>query len=60
MAKPKYTTKNIIARCDLNTGKYVIKDNGEVIASGWGFLKYIATIIYLEENATKPIKEILK
>lgn len=60
MAKVKYTTKNIIARYNTNTGKYVIKDNGEVIAFGWGLLKYIATIIYLEENATKPIKEFTK
>lgn len=60
MTKAKYTTKNIIARYNTNTGKYVIKDNGEIIALGWGCLKYIATIINLEENATKPIKEIIK
>ena len=60
MAKAKYTTKNIIARYNTKTGKYIIKDNGEVIALGWGLRNYITTIINLEENTIKPIKEIIK
>lgn len=56
----KYTTKYITAKYNTNTGKYLIKNNGEVVALGWGLLKYVATITDIEENTTKPIREIIK
>ena len=51
------TTKNINARYNYDTGMWTIRDNGEVVAEGKGYLDYIDAVKEVKETATKKVVE---
>lgn len=51
----KKETKNINARYDYNTGKWAIRDNGEILAQGQGFVEYCEAVKKIKETATKKV-----
>jgi hypothetical protein len=55
--KMKKTTKNINANYNLGTGKWYIRDNGEVLAEGTGLIAYEVAIETTKATATKKIVE---
>lgn len=50
-------TKNINARYDFNTGKWAIRDNGEILREGNGLVAYCEAVKEIEKTATKKIVE---
>jgi hypothetical protein len=50
-------TKNINARYDFNTGKWAIRDNGEILKEGKGLVAYGEALKEVEKTATKKIVE---
>ena len=50
-------TKNINAYYNMDTGHWVIRDNGEIILEGQGIFSYGDAIIELKKTATKKIKD---
>lgn len=51
------TTKNINAYFNMDTGHWVIRDNGEIILEGQGVFSYGDAIIELRKTATKKVKD---
>jgi hypothetical protein len=53
----KKTTKYINARYNIDTGRWAIRDNGEVLKSGQGVVDYAQAFKEIEKTATKKIVE---
>jgi DNA-directed RNA polymerase subunit F len=53
----KKATKYINARYNIDTGKWAIRDNGEVLKSGQGVVDYAQAFKEIEKTATKKIVE---
>lgn len=51
----KKTTKNINGVYD--NGKWVIRDNYEIIAEGWGLIEYVRAKKEVKANSTKKYVE---
>lgn len=51
------TTKNINARYNIETGLWVIRDNGEILKEGQGLDAYCEAIKEIKVTATKKIVE---
>jgi hypothetical protein len=49
------TTKNINARYDYNTGKWAIRDNGEILKEGKGLVAYCEAVEEIKKTATKKV-----
>ena len=54
------TTKNINANYRMDTGRWTIRDNGEVLREGQGINAYIEAVNEIRQTATKPIKQTMK
>lgn len=50
-------TKNINARYNFNTGKWAIRDNGEILKEGQGLIAYGEALKEIEKTTTKKIVE---
>jgi hypothetical protein len=48
-------TKNINARYDYDTGKWAIRDNGEILAQGQGIEAYCEAVKEIKKTATKKV-----
>ena len=53
----KKTTKYINARYIYDTGRWTIRDNGEILKSGQGINSYTLALKEIEKTATKKIVE---
>lgn len=53
-------TKNINANYSVDTGRWTIRDNGEVLLEGQGINAYIEAVNEIRQTATKPIKETIR
>ena len=51
------TTKNINAKYDFATGKWYVRDNGEVLFEGQGLNAYETAIEVVKATATKKVIE---
>ena len=51
----KKETKNINARYDYDTGKWAIRDNGEILAQGQGIEAYRKAVEEIKATATKKV-----
>ena len=51
----KKETKNINARYDIDTGKWTIRNNGEVLNEGQGIENFRTAVNTLEQTETKKI-----
>ena len=51
----KKTTKNINARFNFDTGKWAIRNNGEVMVEGQGFPEYCKALTEVKKTATKKV-----
>jgi hypothetical protein len=51
----KKQTKNINARYDYDTGKWAIRDNGEILVQGQGFIAYAEAVKDIKKTATKKV-----
>ena len=51
------TTKNINARYNIETGLWVIRDNGEILKEGQGLDAYCEALKEIKATATKKIVE---
>ena len=54
------TTKNINANYHVDTGRWTIRDNGEILREGQGINAYIEAVNEIRQTATKPIKQTMK
>jgi hypothetical protein len=53
-------TKNINANYRVDTGRWTIRDNGELLREGQGLPDYIEAVKEIRQTATKPIKETMR
>ena len=51
------TTKNINATYHIDTGRWSVRDNREVLREGQGLPDYIKTVKEIGQTAIKPIKQ---
>lgn len=51
------TTKNINARYNIETGLWVIRDNGEILKEGQGLDAYCEALKEIKATTTKKIVE---